>query len=178
MNAPSRLDSKFFERPTLGVARDLLGKVLVRQIGKRRLAALITETEAYIGERDLACHARFGKTKRNAVMYGPGGVWYVYLIYGMYWLLNIITERENRPAGVLIRSAILTDSGRVLGGPGKLTKTLRIDGAFYGRSVTSDGLFVEDRGIRPHRIERTPRIGISYAGPYKHKKWRFVFHPQ
>ena len=177
MHAKERLDREFFERPTLKVARDLLGKVLVRRTKERRLRALISETEAYIGETDLASHARFGRTKRNAVMYGPGGVWYVYLVYGIHWLLNAVTERQNRPEAVLIRSAVLMDSGRVLG-PGGLTKVLGIDGAFTGKSVTSRDLFVEDAGIRPDWVEAKPRVGIDYAGAYKHKKWRFVFHSE
>ena len=169
-----RLTRKFFERPTLVVARELLGKILVRRIGKHQIAVMITETEAYIGEKDLACHARFGKTKRNAVMYGPAGVWYPYFIYGMHWMLNVTTEGLDEPAAVLIRAGRIDSTNHVLSGPGKLTKALRLDGSVYGKNATSGDLYIEDRGERPTKILRTPRIGIDYAGDYKHKKWRFV----
>ena len=170
----SRLTGKFFERPTLIVARELLGKTLVRKIGEQKISVMITETEAYIGEKDLASHARFGKTKRNAVMYGPAGVWYPYFIYGMHWMLNVTTEQENKPAAVLLRAGIVVDAEIPIGGPGKLAKALKVDGTFYGKSATSGDLYIEDRGIRPKKIIRTPRIGIDYAGAYKDKKWRFV----
>jgi DNA-3-methyladenine glycosylase len=142
----SRLTRAFFERPTLIVARELLGKIIVRRIGKQKLSLMITETEAYIGEKDLASHARFGKTKRNAVMYGHAGVWYPYFIYGMHWMLNVTTEGIDKPAAVLIRAGILVETDHV----------------------------IEDRGNRPKKIIRTPRIGIDYAGAYKDKEWRFV----
>jgi DNA-3-methyladenine glycosylase len=169
-----RLTRKFFERPTLVVARELLGKTLVRRIGKQKISVVITETEAYIGEKDLACHARFGRTKRNAVMYGAAGVWYPYFIYGMHWMLNVTTEGLDEPAAILIRAGRIVEAGMPVGGPGKLTKTLRIDGSFYGKSATSGDLYIEDRGERPKKVLRTPRIGIDYAGEYKDKKWRFV----
>jgi len=135
---------------------------------------MITETEAYIGEKDLACHARFGRTKRNAVMYGPAGVWYPYFIYGMHWMLNVTTEELDAPAAVLIRAGVILDTNTAIKGPGSLTKVLRIDGSFYGKSATSGDLYIEDRGERPKKILRTPRIGIDYAGTYKEKLWRFV----
>lgn len=169
-----RLKRAFFERPTLAVARDLLGKVLVRRIGKAKISVRITETEAYIGEKDLASHARFGKTKRNAVMYGPAGAWYPYFVYGMHWMLNVTTEEVEAPAAVLIRAGKLIDSDLTLKGPGILAKALRVDGTFYGKSATSGDLYIEDRGDRPAKLLRTPRIGIDYAGAYKDKKWRFV----
>ncbi len=169
-----RLTRAFFERPTLAVARELLGKVIVRRIGARKFSVMITETEAYIGENDLACHARFGKTKRNAVMYGPAGIWYPYFIYGMHWMLNVTTEGMEEPAAVLIRAGLDLDEGTNLDGPGKLTKALKIGGDFYGKSATSGDLVLEDRGERPKKIIRTPRIGIDYAGAYKDKKWRFA----
>jgi len=169
-----RLTRYFFEQPTLVIARELLGKILVRRIGNQKISLKITETEAYIGEKDLACHARFGKTKRNAVMYGPAGVWYPYFIYGMHWLLNVTTEELDEPAAVLIRAGVLVEADQVVSGPGKLTKALRVDGTFYGRSATSGDLYIEDRGEHPTKIIKTPRIGIDYAGAYKDKKWRFV----
>jgi DNA-3-methyladenine glycosylase len=169
-----RLTRKFFERPTLIVARELLGKVIVRRIGRTKYSVMITETEAYIGEKDLASHARFGKTKRNAVMYGHAGVWYPYFIYGMHWMLNVTTEELDAPAAVLIRAGVFVEAITPIKGPGTLTKTLRVDGTIYGKSATSGDLYIEDRGNRPKKIIRTPRIGIDYAGAYKDKKWRFV----
>jgi DNA-3-methyladenine glycosylase len=170
----SRLTRTFFERPTLIVARELLGKVIVRRIGKQKISVMITETEAYIGEKDLASHARFGKTKRNAVMYGHAGVWYPYFIYGMHWMANVTTEGLDKPAAVLIRAGILVETDHAIRGPGILTKALKIDGTIYGKSATSGDLYIEDRRNRPRKIIRTPRIGIDYAGAYKNKKWRFV----
>ncbi len=170
----SRLTRKFFERPTLIVARELLGKILVRKIGKQKISVMITETEAYIGEKDLASHARFGKTKRNAVMYGPAGIWYPYFIYGMHWMLNVTTEQMEKPAAVLLRAGIVVDTQIPIGGPGILTKALEADGTYYGKNATSGDLYIEDRGDRPKKIIRTPRIGIDYAGSYKDKKWRFL----
>jgi DNA-3-methyladenine glycosylase len=169
-----RLTREFFERTTLLVARELLGKVIVRRIGKQKSSVMITETEAYIGEKDLASHARFGKTKRNAVMYGHAGVWYPYFIYGMHWMLNVTTEGFDRPAAVLIRAGILVETDQVIRGPGLLAKALQVDASFYGKSATSGDLYAEDRGYRAKKILRTPRIGIDYAGAYKDKKWRFV----
>ena len=169
-----RLTRKFFERSTLIVARELLGKVIVRRIGKQKISVRITETEAYIGEKDLASHARFGRTKRNAVMYGHAGVWYPYFIYGMHWMLNVTTEEFDAPAAVLIRAGVLIEANIPIKGPGTLTKALRADGSYYGKSATSGDLYIEGRGERPKRIIRTPRIGIDYAGAYKDKKWRFV----
>ncbi len=170
-----RLTRAFFARPTLVVARELLGKVIVRRIGKQKISVMITETEAYIGEKDLASHARFGRTKRNAVMYGHAGVWYPYFIYGMHWMANVTTEGLEEPAAVLIRAGILVETDHIIRGPGILTKALTIDGTFYGKSATSGDLYIEDRGNRPRKIIRTPRIGIDYAGAYKDKKWRFLF---
>jgi DNA-3-methyladenine glycosylase len=169
-----RLTQSFFERRTLLVARELLGKIIVRRIGKEKISVMITETEAYIGEKDLASHARFGRTKRNAVMYGHAGVWYPYFIYGMHWMLNVTTEGLDRPAAVLIRAGILVETDHIIRGPGILAKTLKVDGSLYGKSATSGDLYIEDRGDRPKKIIRTPRIGIDYAGAYKDKKWRFV----
>jgi DNA-3-methyladenine glycosylase len=173
-----RLARAFFERPTLIVARELLGKVIVRRIGKQKISVMITETEAYIGEKDLASHARFGRTKRNAVMYGHAGVWYPYFIYGMHWMANVTTEGIDEPAAVLIRAGVLVETDHVIRGPGILTKALKIDGTIYGKSATSGDLYIEDRGIHPKKIIRTPRIGIDYAGAYKEKKWRFVLPAQ
>jgi DNA-3-methyladenine glycosylase len=173
-----RLNTAFYKRPTLKVAQDLLGMFLVKVVKNKqgkvvKEAVMITEVEAYIGEEDLACHARFGRTKRTEVMYGHPGVWYVYLIYGMHWLLNVITEEKEKPAAVLIRCAVAED-GANLNGPGKITKYLEIDKRYYGQSALKGELYIEDRGVKPKKIKKMPRVGIDYAGEYKDNLWRFV----
>jgi DNA-3-methyladenine glycosylase len=157
---------------TVGMAKWLLGKALVRTKGGKREVGIITEVEAYHTELDLASHASRGKTPRTQVLYSLGGVWYVYLIYGMYHMLNLVTGPEGTPAAVLIRGL---DS---VTGPGRLTKALGIDMRFNGRPVAPrTGLHLEDLGIivPSRRISATPRIGVDYAGPVWSKKpWRFV----
>ncbi len=165
------LEQSFFARPALVVARELLGKSLVRRWRNREQAVLIHEVEAYIGPHDLACHGRFGRTARTEVMYGPAGYWYVYLCYGIHWMLNVVTDGEDHPAAVLFRGA-----GEFTG-PGKLTKGLRIDRRL--NSLAADepaGLWLEDRGVKVRRsqIEITPRIGVDYAGAWKDKPYRFL----
>jgi DNA-3-methyladenine glycosylase len=181
------LPQSFYARPAATVARELLGKYLVRRIhvgsaaadaayddaanDDHRHALLITETEAYVGAHDLACHGRFGCTQRTRAMFGPAGHWYVYFIYGMYWMLNIVTGEEGTPEAVLFRAA--GDHG----GPGKLCRELAIDKRLYGiAAAPASGLWIEDRGHRIKRgaIRRTPRIGVDYAGPWKDKPLRFV----
>lgn len=165
------LGSAFFDRPTLTVARELIGKFLVRRVNGKTAAFMITETEGYVGFKDLASHARCGKTLRNAPMYGPAGTIYVYFTYGMHWMLNLVCEKEEFPAAVLIRGAAS------IIGPARLTKQLRIDKALTGKMLgKKSGLWVEDRGVKvnPRDIQKTPRVGIGYAGEYVHKPWRFV----
>ncbi len=168
------LEDVFFARRTPLVARELLGKYLVGRLDGDPVALPITETEAYDGPRDRACHAHRGKTPRNAVMFGPPGHWYVYLCYGVHCLLNIVTGPEGYPAAVLIRGA-----GPV-SGPGRLTRHYGIDRALDRvRAEPAGGLWIEDRGVRVprSRIERTPRIGIGYAGPeWSAKPYRFVWN--
>ena len=154
------------------MARQLLGKVLVRRIDERELAAPITETEAYIGPHDLACHASKGRTPRTEVMFGPAGCWYVYFIYGIHWMLNVVTDDVDHPAAVLIRGA-----GEWTG-PAQLTKALAIDKRLNGSRGTRVQRAV-DRGPRHARlprgrIQRTPRIGVDYAGHWAAKPYRFV----
>jgi len=159
-------------RATLAHARDLLGKFLVRSgdAGK-----MITEVEAYDGERDRACHARVGRTGRTAVMYAAGGVWYVYLCYGVHEMLNLVVGPRGWPAAVLVRGV----AG--CAGPGRVTRALRINRRF--NSAVADpgsGLWIEDRGVRvPRRLVRaTARVGVAYAGPvWAGKPWRFTFDP-
>lgn len=165
----SRLEKDFFEIDVLEIAPELLGKVLVRRYPSgivRRF--LITETEAYRGEEDLACHASRGKTSRTRIMYEPGGFVYVYLVFGMHWMLNFVTGKIAEPQAVLIRSL------KEMSGPGRLTKLLEIDRSFYGEDLSmSNRIWVEDHDKYPE-WETTVRIGIDYAGDWKFKPWRFV----
>ncbi len=170
---PRPLPRTFFTRSALVVARALIGKCLVRELpdGEQKVWP-ITETEAYIGAHDLACHGRFGLTPRTAVMFGPAGVWYVYFIYGMYWMLNVVTNTPGHPAAVLIRGAGPAN------GPGKLTKQLGITRAENGLAVEpASQLWIADAGLSvPQReLVRTPRIGVDYAGEWRDKLYRFVW---
>ncbi len=161
------LNKVFYERPVLTVAEELLGKYLICGTGE----GMITEVEAYDGPDDKACHGCKGLTERTKPMFGPAGHWYVYLCYGMYWMLNIVTGDEGYPAAVLIRGV-----GK-FGGPGKLTKNLKIDKNFNGfKADKKTGLWIEDRGkvINPSAIQRTPRIGVAYAQEWADKPYRFV----
>ncbi len=179
-----KLTRKFFERSAIIVARELLGKILVRKIGpgrsgKKIIRAIITETEAYNGPKDLASHASKGRTRRTEVMFGPAGHAYVYLIYGMYHCLNIVVERDGYPSGVLFRGAKVGDIE--LNGPGKLCRFLKIDKNFYGKDMTiGKDIWFEDDGekIKPSQIKCSKRIGVDYAGPYKEKLWRFLYLPK
>ncbi|OGC84488.1 hypothetical protein A3F55_01975 [Candidatus Adlerbacteria bacterium RIFCSPHIGHO2_12_FULL_53_18] len=186
------LGPAFFDRPTLTVAKDLLGKFLVRRVRGKTVALMIVETEAYDGFKDLASHAHRGQTPRNTPMFGKPGTIYVYFTYGMHWMLNLVCGKKEYPAAVLIRgvssSAKVSRSGEINGtpardtfasldGPAKLTKFLKIDKSLNHQPLgKKSGLWVEDRGevISPRKIVRTPRIGINYAGEYIVKPWRFV----
>jgi len=163
-----RIHESFFCRDVLEVAPDLIGKVLVIKNDKTISEFMITEVEAYRGEEDKACHANKGRTGRTEIMYHSGGHIYVYLIYGMYWMLNFVTGNKDEPQAVLIRGIEGFD------GPGKLTKQLKIDGSFYGENLCySDRLWIEDRKQKPD-IEISKRIGIDYAGdPWVSKPWNF-----
>ena len=169
MITPSRQDRTFFTRDVLEVARDLVGTdlVLVHPGGIVRKYEIL-ETEAYRGELDMACHASKGRTNRTEVMYGEGGRIYMYLIYGMYWMMNFVAGEKNDPQAVLIRAV----TG--FNGPGKLTRALGIDRTFYGEDLTSsDRIWIEHQG-RKCIISTLPRIGIDYAGePWKSMLWRF-----
>ena len=159
-----RLGIDFYHRPCVEVARDLVGKILVHN-GK---SLRITETEAYCGESDTACHASRGRTKRTEVMYREAGTVYIYLCYGMHWMLNIVTGEEDQPEAVLIRAC------EEAPGPGKLTKALGITGEQNRSSVvTSDNLWVEDDGLRCP-ILTDKRVGIGYASREDQDRlWRF-----
>ncbi len=167
-----RLPRNFYTRDVLEVAPQLIGKLLVRKFNDNNIQTfVITETEAYRGEEDLACHASKGKTPRTEIMYNKGGYVYVYLIYGMYWMLNVVTGTENYPQAVLIRGI------EGFNGPGKLSKFLQIDKSFYGEDLTvSERIWIcEPLQKEIFRIDTFPRIGIDYAGDYwKNLPWRFV----
>ncbi len=168
------LSRSYFERPTLTVARSLVGKYLVRRSGQGTMAGRIIEVEAYVGPRDKACHASKGKTARTAVLFGPPGRSYVYLIYGMYHCLNVVTERDGFPAAVLIRA--IEVEGTLIDGPGKLCRALAIDRTLNNLDMTiAEGLWFEDRGepLQRGSIGAHPRIGVDYAGDWARKLWRF-----
>lgn len=159
-----KLSYDFYRRDCLTVARELVGKVLV--FGDKRLR--ISETEAYCGESDTACHAHKGRTKRTEVMYGKAGVAYIYLCYGMHWLLNIVTGAENEPEAVLIRACVEAE------GPGKLTKAMGITGELNRSSVCDGALWIEDDGFSC-QVVTDKRVGIGYASPEDQEKpWRFI----
>jgi DNA-3-methyladenine glycosylase len=177
---PQRLGRNFFNRPTLQVARELIGKFIVRNVRGRKRCAMITEVEAYKGPRDRAAHSYGGRrTARVEPLYGDGGTVYVYFVYGMHWMLNFSTVGEDVPEGILVR-AILGDPDRQrtpLAGPGRVTRYLAIDKKLDGANVAdSRQIWIEDRGVRiPVRsILRGPRIGIAFAGEYwAARPWRF-----
>lgn len=175
------LTHDFFSRPTLTVSRELLGQRLVRELNGQRLSGLIVETEAYIGPTDTASHASKGRTTRTEVMFGPPGHAYIYLIYGMYYMLNLVTESADFPAAVLIRAIepqegielmqsnrrLASPDPRLTNGPGKLCQALAIDKRLHGWDVTAgQQLWLEPAPALPDSaIVAGPRIGIDYAHP-------------
>ena len=203
MSGPAALPRAFFERPTTSVARDLLGKILVRRVpaAGAPILARIVEVEAYLGERDAASHARRGPTPRSAIMFGPPGFLYVYLIYGMHHCMNFVTESDGQAGAVLIRAGEPLGPGeppvpgeppgpgeppvqrplaagkrdaRPFSGPGKLCSGLGITLADKGLDLTAGGaLYVADGGGRAPRRAASPRIGVDYAGSWAARKLRF-----
>ncbi len=185
----TRLTRDFYARPTLEVARDLLGRHLVRVIGGVELAVRVVETEAYCGVDDTACHASKGRTRRTEVMFGPPGHAYVYFTYGMHWLLNAVTEPAGSGCAVLLRAVEPIRGADVIranrpgrrereltSGPARLTKALRIDGALDACDlVGGDGLFLTEGAPFPDaEITASPRVGIGYAAPpHRDAPWRF-----
>ncbi|MDA3910772.1 MAG: DNA-3-methyladenine glycosylase [Bacteroidales bacterium] len=163
-----KLGADFFTRDVLIVAPELIGRIIQIKTDKKVENFRITETEAYRGEEDLACHARKGKTSRTAPMYETGGILYIYLIYGMHWMLNIVTAEKNNPQAVLIRGVAQYN------GPGKLTKRMGINKKFnYLKIYDSEQFQLFDDGFSPN-IAAGKRIGIDYAGEvYKNKAWRY-----
>jgi DNA-3-methyladenine glycosylase len=170
-----KLGRRFYARPAIDVARELIGKILVRRTKRATFRARIVETEAYIGPHDLACHASKGRTRRTEVMFGRPGHAYVYFIYGMYDMLNIVTSKQGDPQAVLIRAAEPLDGWKTnLSGPGKLAREMQITRADNGVDLTGDALyFIADAAPLPE-IAVTPRIGIDYSGAWKHELLRFL----
>ena len=162
------LPKKFYLRPALNVAPNLLGKYLV--YGKK--AGKIIEVEAYVGTKDLACHASRGKTKRNEAMFLEGGHTYIYLIYGIYYCLNIVTGKKDNPEAILIRALEKENCD----GPGKLCRAFGLSRSHNGLDLEKGPIYIEDRGIKipKNQILKTPRIGVSYAGSFAKKPWRFL----
>lgn len=198
----SRLERDFFNQQTLQVAQELLGCYVVRKIGEHKVRARIIETEAYVGPHDQANHAARGRTPRTEIMFGQAGCLYVYLIYGMYYCLNVVTEKEGYPAAILIRGITIDDkksarflkrahlktigqrkrspnnqtSGElIVNGPGKVCRLLRINKRLNGEdAITSRQLWFEHgRLLREESIVAAKRIGVAYAGKWQHKLWRF-----
>jgi DNA-3-methyladenine glycosylase len=169
MKKPRRLSLRDYRRDAVTLAPFLLGKLLCRKIGRKVIKLRITETEAYLGEDDTACHAHRGKTERTAIMYDDGGHAYIYLCYGVHWLLNVVSGKKDSPEAVLIRGV------EGFSGPGRLTKQLKIDKSLGGENlVVSKKLWIEDDGTRPYFLA-SKRIGIDYASKRdKNRLWRFT----
>jgi DNA-3-methyladenine glycosylase len=184
---PAKLSRSFYSRSTLDVASDLLGKVLVRRIDRRNLAGKIVETEAYVGPHDLACHASKGHTPRTSIMFGSAGYAYVYMIYGFYFCLNVVTEPPGYPAAVLIRGLEPLENvdlmrelrnnpereTNIASGPGKLCMAMSIDKRLNGADLLGPKIWIEDRNLDSGLVRSSPRVGVDYAGEYKDKPWRF-----
>lgn len=190
-----KLNKDFYKRDTLIVARELIGKVLVRELNGKKLCLKITETEGYIGAIDKACHAYGGKiTERTKTLYEEGGISYVYLIYGMYYCFNVITESKGYASGVLIRGGIPFKEQNEMSilrykkeynsltkyqlknfanGPGKLCLAMGIDKTFNEKSITSDDFYIADFGIKTEKINIGKRINIDYAQEAIDFPWRF-----
>lgn len=175
MKVSPELPREFYIRDPLVVAKDLLGKLLQVETSVGPKSVIISETEAYIGVDDLASHASKGKTLRNQVMWETGGFVYIYFIYGMYEMLNIVVGLPGFPAAVLIRGGFPYQgvTGPV-NGPGKLTRELEITRAHYGLDlVSNDQIRLFDLGLTPKKIHSSPRIGVDYARDWAAKPWRF-----
>lgn len=174
---PKKIDRAFFNRPTLKVARQILGCYLVRKIGNKKIRARITEVEAYVGLQDKASHASRGRTPRNEVMFGEPGIYYVYLIYGIYYCLNIVTDKYSYPAAVLIRGVELAKplSKIKTDGPGKVCRVLQVDKRFNKKDAIKNKQLWFEKGqlAKGEKMMAGKRIGVNYAGGWQHKPWRF-----
>jgi DNA-3-methyladenine glycosylase len=182
-----KLPRSFYEQATVDVAKQLLGKYLVRNHPQGVTVGRIVETEAYIGPHDLACHASHGRTPRTEVMFGPAGHAYVYFVYGVHYMLNLVTEAFNHPAAVLIRALEPIDGIELMqtrrktekrrdlcSGPGKLCQAFAIDRSLNAADLCGDIIHVEDRGAPVPKLLAKPRIGVDYAGKWKDKPFRFL----
>ena len=171
MKIPRRFSARDYRKDAVTLAPELLGKLLCRKTGKQILKLRITETEAYYGEADTACHAHKGRTERTSIMYEDGGRAYIYLCYGVHWLFNVVSGKKDFPEAVLIRGI------EGFSGPGKLTKQLRIDKSLNGENlIESERLWIEDDGSRPS-FQTSKRIGIDYASEQdKNRLWRFILN--
>lgn len=185
--AELKISRSFYEQPTVSVARQLLGKYLVRKHPDGKTVGRIVETEAYIGPHDLACHASRGRTARTEIMFGRAGYAYVYFIYGVYYCLNIVTEEIDHASAVLIRALEPVEGMELMqkrrrtemlrnltSGPGKLCDAFAIDKSLNGADICANILYIEDRGEPAPKIIARPRIGVDYAGKWKDKPWRFL----
>jgi DNA-3-methyladenine glycosylase len=169
-----RLDAAFFAREPQVVAAELIGKRLVHEVGGRTLTGRIVETEAYLGPEDLASHARFGPAGRSRPLFGPPGVVYVFLIYGMHECFNVVTREDGQPSAVLVRALEPGEGIAPCNGPGRLTKALGIDRRLNGTSVEDGPAWIGDAGETPPRLATTARIGVDYARHWARRKLRWV----
>ena len=190
ISSAQTLSRSFFARPTRTVARELLGCLLVRQLNGVRLSGIIVEVEAYIGEVDLACHAKSGRTARTEVMYGPAGFAYVYFTYGMHWMLNVVTEQKGFPAAVLLRAIQPVEGIEVMRrfrmgrensllcrGPARLTQAMGITKTENGLDLClpESGLCIQSgERLNARKISTSPRIGLGQTPePWLSKPWRY-----
>jgi DNA-3-methyladenine glycosylase len=182
-----KIPRSFYQQSTLDVARQLLGKYLVRNHPDGTVVGRIVETEAYVGPEDKACHASRGRTARTEIMFGPAGHAYIYFVYGFHHMLNIVTEQRDFPAAVLIRAVEpvrgialmkrrrgIQEQRHLASGPGKLCEAFAIDRTLNGSDLCGRVLYIRDDGDAATDIITTPRIGVDYAGRWKHKPWRFL----
>jgi DNA-3-methyladenine glycosylase len=169
-----KLDRSFYDRDTILVARELLGKCLVHVVEGVERVGRIVETEAYLGPHDLAAHSARGLTKRTAPMFGPPGHAYVYLIYGMYYCMNVVTEPEGHASAVLLRAVepVKNIEGKTRG-PGLLCRTMGIDKRLNGHDLLSDDFFIDGDESTPLKIVKRPRIGVDYAKHWAKRQLRF-----
>jgi DNA-3-methyladenine glycosylase len=170
-----KLPRSFYDRDTVLVAHELLGKHLVRVVDGVERVGRIVEVEAYLGPHDLAAHSARGLTPRTRAMFGPPGHAYVYLVYGMHWCMNVVTQEQGKASAVLLRALepVKNVAGRTQG-PALLCKAMDIDGRMYGKDLLGDEIFIRDAGVAaPIRIVKRPRIGVDYARHWARRLLRF-----
>ena len=182
-----KIPRSFYEQSTLDVARQLLGKYLVRKHPHGTTVGRIVETEAYVGPEDKACHASRGRTARTEIMFGPAGHAYIYFVYGFHHMLNIVTEQTDFPTAVLVRAVepvrglalmkkrrSIEEPRQLASGPGKLCEAFAIDRNLNGSDLCGSVLYIRDDGDSTLGVVARPRIGVDYAGKWKRKPWRFL----